>query len=342
MAGLCEGGNEPPGSLKAKTLRRLWDAVRRKRPEKWVENNWFLMHDNAPAHRAIIVKNFLARHNITALDHPPYSRDLSPPDYFLFPRLKSHLKGRRLNAEEVIANATRALRRVSKMASRPASRNSTRVGKSVQLFKTKPKLDILRDLKMAVLNLTEDNGQAGDKFYNLVIFYNDEVRFEDSPKDYPAFAFWLGKTSEKPNQVMRSKGRYVPYDRWSPFDIDVASSSVSFESCSKDTEDDTTPVSKRDASLIRGGQRIDEGLTATCSANVSDRLRLPPLQLITFPAGASNSNSAEFNSGFATDEELLKSWRVLELKRTNISEYQRCITGLDSWQNKRKTMIVAK
>ncbi|KAJ4432409.1 hypothetical protein ANN_21028 [Periplaneta americana] len=37
-------------------------------------------------------------------------------------------------------------------------------------------------------------------FYNLVIFYNDEVRSEDSPKDYPAFAFWLEKTSEKPNQ----------------------------------------------------------------------------------------------------------------------------------------------
>ncbi|KAJ4441025.1 hypothetical protein ANN_10874 [Periplaneta americana] len=99
--------------LYVETLRRLWDAVRRKRTEKWVENNWFLMHDNAPAHRAIIVKNFLARHNITALDHPPYSPDLSPPDYFLFPRLKSHLKGRRFNAEEVIANATRALRRVS-------------------------------------------------------------------------------------------------------------------------------------------------------------------------------------------------------------------------------------
>ncbi|KAJ4431634.1 hypothetical protein ANN_20233 [Periplaneta americana] len=57
---------------------------------------------------------FSSRHNITALDHPPYSPDLSPPDYFhLIPRLKSHLKGRRFNAEEVIANATRALRRVS-------------------------------------------------------------------------------------------------------------------------------------------------------------------------------------------------------------------------------------
>ncbi|KAJ4436239.1 hypothetical protein ANN_18869 [Periplaneta americana] len=118
MTGLMHHEFIPEGrtvtkELYVETLRRLWDAVRRKRPEKWVENNWFLMHDNAPAHRAIIVKNFLARHNITALDHSPYSPDLSPPDYFLFPRLKSHLKGRRFNAEEVIANATRALRRVS-------------------------------------------------------------------------------------------------------------------------------------------------------------------------------------------------------------------------------------
>ncbi|KAJ4425927.1 hypothetical protein ANN_27553 [Periplaneta americana] len=38
------------------------------------------------------------------------------------------------------------------------------------------------------------------QFYNVVIFYNDEMRSEDSPKDYPTFAFWLGKISEKPNQ----------------------------------------------------------------------------------------------------------------------------------------------
>ncbi|KAJ4440334.1 hypothetical protein ANN_08473 [Periplaneta americana] len=42
--------------------------------------------------------------------------------------------------------------------------------------------------------------ECEDKFYSVVIFYNDEVRSEDSPKDYPTFAFWLGKTSEKPNQ----------------------------------------------------------------------------------------------------------------------------------------------
>jgi len=31
---------------------------------------------------------------VTVLDHPPYSSDLTPTDYFLFPKVKSHLKGR--------------------------------------------------------------------------------------------------------------------------------------------------------------------------------------------------------------------------------------------------------
>ena len=51
--------------------------------------DWFLLHDNAPSHNATIVKQFLAQRKVTVLDHPPYS-----PDYFLFPKVKSHLKGR--------------------------------------------------------------------------------------------------------------------------------------------------------------------------------------------------------------------------------------------------------
>jgi len=31
--------------------------------------------------------------NVTTLYHPPYSPDLPPPDYFLFPKLKIKLKG---------------------------------------------------------------------------------------------------------------------------------------------------------------------------------------------------------------------------------------------------------
>jgi len=44
--------------------------------------------------RPTIVKQFLAQRKVTVLDHPPYSPDLAPADYFLFPKVKSHLKGR--------------------------------------------------------------------------------------------------------------------------------------------------------------------------------------------------------------------------------------------------------
>ncbi|GBL90722.1 hypothetical protein AVEN_219377-1 [Araneus ventricosus] len=73
-------------------LKRLRDAIRRKRHEKWVTNDWFLLDDNAPPHRALIVKKYLARHSITTLEHHPYSPDLAPADFYLFPRLKMKLK----------------------------------------------------------------------------------------------------------------------------------------------------------------------------------------------------------------------------------------------------------
>jgi len=55
--------------------------------------DWFLLHDNAPSHNATTVKQFLAQRKVTVLDHPLYSPDIAPADYFLFPKVKSHLKG---------------------------------------------------------------------------------------------------------------------------------------------------------------------------------------------------------------------------------------------------------
>jgi transposase len=35
------------------------------------------------------LKQFLANKNITVLEHPPYSPDLAPCDFYLFPEIKS-------------------------------------------------------------------------------------------------------------------------------------------------------------------------------------------------------------------------------------------------------------
>jgi histone-lysine N-methyltransferase SETMAR len=96
-------------------LQHLCDTVRRHCPEKWRSSNWILHHDNAPAHRAVTTNEFLAKHKIPSLAHPPISPDLAPCDSFFFPQLKKTMKGRRFDyVEEIQANVMRHLRAVTK------------------------------------------------------------------------------------------------------------------------------------------------------------------------------------------------------------------------------------
>jgi len=91
-------------------LRRLRESVCRKRPEEWRDGDWILHHDNAPAHTSHIVQQFLAKHGTAQLQQPPYSSDLAPCDFFLFPRLKKVLKGHRFETtEDIKRNSTKTL-----------------------------------------------------------------------------------------------------------------------------------------------------------------------------------------------------------------------------------------
>ena len=96
-------------------LQRFRDAVSRHLPEKWRCGNWILHHDNAPPHRAVTTNEFLEKNNIPSLPQPPYSHDLAPCDFFLFPQLKKIMRGRRfVYVEDIQANATRQLRVITK------------------------------------------------------------------------------------------------------------------------------------------------------------------------------------------------------------------------------------
>ena len=61
-----------------------------------------LHHDNAPAHVPLLIREFLTKHEMTVVPQPPYSPDLTPVYFFLFPKLKSSLKGRRFQTVEDI------------------------------------------------------------------------------------------------------------------------------------------------------------------------------------------------------------------------------------------------
>jgi histone-lysine N-methyltransferase SETMAR len=54
-----------------------------------VSKGVLFLHDNAPAHWALATQKKLAYLRFQYLDHPPYSPDLAPSDYHLFPGLKN-------------------------------------------------------------------------------------------------------------------------------------------------------------------------------------------------------------------------------------------------------------
>ncbi|UYV79208.1 hypothetical protein LAZ67_17001512 [Cordylochernes scorpioides] len=75
------------------------------------------IHDNAPPHTATSVLTYLTKHGIQILHQPPYSLDLAPNDFFLFPKLKMALKGRRFDTREsIIANSKKVLKNIPKDA----------------------------------------------------------------------------------------------------------------------------------------------------------------------------------------------------------------------------------
>jgi len=63
------------------------------------------LHDNVPGHRALATQKKLAFVGFQLLDHPPYSPDLAPSDYHLFPGLKKQLKVRHFSSDAVVISA---------------------------------------------------------------------------------------------------------------------------------------------------------------------------------------------------------------------------------------------
>jgi hypothetical protein len=80
------------------------DAVRGKCPENG--------HDNALADWMLLVKKYFAKRNAMALEHPPYSLDLSLPDFFLFPGLINALK------EQPITSTTKVTAKIDNSTDR--------------------------------------------------------------------------------------------------------------------------------------------------------------------------------------------------------------------------------
>ena len=79
-----------------------------KRPQLH-RTGWRVHHDNARAHVANHVMQFLAKFNITCVLHTPYSPDFAPCDFFLFPSLMVKLLGIRFETSEAVLKKSEAI-----------------------------------------------------------------------------------------------------------------------------------------------------------------------------------------------------------------------------------------
>jgi len=78
------------------------EKIQHKHSEEWCNNSWALHHDNALAHTSLAVRQFFNSTKTTFIPHPPYSLDLAPCDFYLFPKMKLKLKGQCSDSTEEV------------------------------------------------------------------------------------------------------------------------------------------------------------------------------------------------------------------------------------------------
>ena len=74
--------------LLCEVLREFRKRFSQKRPALFKSGQWHFHHDNTPIHNSFFVTDYLTKMDIKTAFHPPYSPDLAPGDFWLFPKFR--------------------------------------------------------------------------------------------------------------------------------------------------------------------------------------------------------------------------------------------------------------
>ena len=102
----------PPGQTINKEhylniLHWLRDAIQPKWLQLRATGDWQFGHYNTPTHATCLKQRFFVKHQITQVTQPHYSPDLVLCNFWIFPKLKSLLKGKRFQTiDEIQENTT--------------------------------------------------------------------------------------------------------------------------------------------------------------------------------------------------------------------------------------------
>ena len=65
-----------------------------------INHEVLLLHDNAPVHKSNVMQAATRKVNFVELDHPAYSLDIAPSDYYLFKNLKTFLRAKNFGSDD--------------------------------------------------------------------------------------------------------------------------------------------------------------------------------------------------------------------------------------------------
>jgi len=101
----------PAGGINAAFYVQVLKRLRCVRPESWTEKNLILHHNNAPSHTAFIMREFIAKNNISTIDYPR----LFVLWFFLFSKMKMIIRSEYFgDVENIKRETTKFLKDLSK------------------------------------------------------------------------------------------------------------------------------------------------------------------------------------------------------------------------------------
>ncbi|XP_017486515.1 PREDICTED: histone-lysine N-methyltransferase SETMAR-like, partial [Rhagoletis zephyria] len=94
-------------TINGKILGDFDKALKEKRPHL-LKKKVLFHQDNARVHTCVVAMSKFNELGYQMLPHPPYSPDLAPCDFFLFPNLKKWLGGKKFSSNDEVIAATNA------------------------------------------------------------------------------------------------------------------------------------------------------------------------------------------------------------------------------------------
>ena len=93
------------GDTYASTMVALCKNIKQQKCHEKLSADVLLLHDNAPAHKTRTLQAAIRKCGFKEFNHPPYSADLTPSDFFFFRNLKKCLRGRQFPNDNAVKEA---------------------------------------------------------------------------------------------------------------------------------------------------------------------------------------------------------------------------------------------